>query len=61
MRLEIDVGLYHTDLATILKWYQLAFKNKHENKEDERLFQKLTVLYEDMLREDAEENEIESD
>jgi len=54
MRLEIEVGLYNQDIARCLKWYSSLYKDKHPSKDDERLFQKLTLFYEDMLLQDKE-------
>lgn len=59
MRLEIEVGLYHTDIARCIKWYSTAYKDKHPSKDDEKLWSKLNLFYEDMLLQDKEEKENE--
>ena len=35
MRIDHDIGIYSEHYAMVLKWYSLAFKDKHPSKEDE--------------------------
>ena len=41
--------------ASILRWYNLAFKDKHPSKEDEKTFNLFRVIYDDIVRENKEE------
>jgi len=38
----------------VLKWYSLAFKDKHPSRDDEKTYNLFRVIYEDILREDKE-------
>ena len=58
MRLEIEVGLYSDDIATCLKWYSRAYGDKHPSKNDEKLFNKLNIFHDDLIRQDKENEEL---
>ena len=60
MTLEVEINFCSSDFDKVLKWYSLAFKGKHPNKEDERVFNKLSVLT-DSLRQDEKEEEKDDD
>ena len=55
VRIDHDVGIYEEHYASILKWYNLAFKDKHPSKADEKTFNLFRVLYYDIVRENKEE------
>jgi hypothetical protein len=38
MRIDHDIGIYEEHYASVLRWYNLAFKDKHPSKEDEKTF-----------------------
>ena len=57
MRTEITVGLYNDHFETILKWYGLAFKDKKPNKTDEYVYKLITIILEDIIRDDKENEE----
>ena len=59
MRLDIEVGFYNEDFSRCLKWYHRAFGDKHPTKEDEKVFNKFTMLLEDMEKQDKEAKEID--
>ncbi len=54
MRTEHTIGVYTEHYAMILKWYSLAFKDKHPSKKDEEAYNLFKVIYEDNLRDDEE-------
>jgi hypothetical protein len=54
-RIDHDVGIYEEHYASILRWYSLAFKDKHPSKEDEKTFNLFRVIYDDIVRENQEE------
>ena len=54
-RIDHDVGIYEEHYASILRWYSLAFKDKHPSKEDEKTFNLFRVIYDDIVRENKEE------
>ena len=43
------------DFAAYLRWYSLAFKDKHPSKADEKMYRKVQVLYDDLEIEEKEE------
>ena len=55
VRIDHDIGIYEEHYERILKWYNLAFKDKHPSKEDEKAFMLFSVLYNDIVRENKEE------
>jgi len=55
VRIDHDVGIYEEHYASILRWYNLAFKDKHPSKEDEKTFNLFRVIYDDIVRENQEE------
>jgi hypothetical protein len=55
VRIDHDVGIYEEHYASILKWYNLAFKDKHPSKADEKTFNLFRVIYYDIVRENKEE------
>ena len=57
VRIDFSVGIYQEHLASILRWYSFAYKDKHPSKEDEKTFNLFRVLYEDLVRENKEEND----
>ena len=61
VRIEFSVGVYEDHLASIIRWYTLANKDKHPTKEDERTFNLFRVLYEDLARDNKEEIEYNRD
>ena len=54
-RIDHDVGIYEEHYAMILKWYNLAFKDRHPSKEDEKTFNLFRVIYDDIVREHLED------
>ena len=54
MRIDHDIGIYSEHSAMDLKWYSLAFKDKHPSRDDEKTYNLFRVIYEDILREDKE-------
>ena len=60
-RIDHDVGIYEEHYAMILKWYNLAFKDKHPSKEDEKTFNLFRVIYDDIVRENQEEYDEDED
>jgi hypothetical protein len=54
MRIDHDIGIYSEHYAMVLKWYSLAFKDKHPSRDDEKTYNLFRVIYEDILREDKE-------
>jgi len=36
MRIDHDIGIYSEHYAMVLKWYSLAFKDKHPSRDDEK-------------------------
>ena len=54
-RIDHDVGIYEEHYASILRWYSLAFKDKHPSKEDEKTFNLFRVIYDDIVRENLED------
>jgi hypothetical protein len=54
MRIDHDVGIYPEHYAMVLKWYSLAFKDKHPSKADEECYNLFRVIHNDVLREDKE-------
>ena len=61
VRIEFSVGVYEDHLASIIRWYTLAHKDKHPTKEYERTFNIFRVLYEDLARDNKEEIEYNRD
>jgi len=55
--INIEILFSHDDFEKCLKWYNLAFKDKHPSKEDERVFHKLEILVESMRKEDELDRE----
>jgi hypothetical protein len=60
-RIDHDVGIYEEHYASILRWYSLAFKDKHPSKEDEKTFNLFRVIYDDIVRENQEEYDEDED
>ena len=60
-RIDHDVGIYEEHYASILRWYSLAFKDKHPSKEDEKTFNLFRVIYDDIVRENQEEYDDDED
>jgi len=60
MRVEWEIGLYAIDFEKILKWYNLAFKDKHPSKDDEKLFHKMEWIADDLRIQEREEKEADS-
>ena len=54
-RIDHDVGIHEEHYAMILKWYNLAFKDRHPSKEDEKTFNLFRVIYDDIVRENLED------
>jgi hypothetical protein len=48
---EIEINFSSQDFERALKWYGLAFKDRHPSIEDEKIYNKLGVLV-DSLRQD---------
>ena len=55
MRIDHDIGIYEEHYASVLRWYNLAFNDKHPRKEDEKTFNLFRVIYDDIIRENIEE------
>ena len=53
----IDINYSSSDFEQTLKWYNLAFKDKHPNKQDERAYHKINMLVESLKQDELEENE----
>lgn len=53
----MTVGIIEEDLARVMKWYSLAFKDKHPSKEDEECYMLFKLLHKDLKRENEEEND----
>lgn len=60
MTLEVEINFCSEDFEKVLKWYSLAFKGKHPNKEDERVFNKMSMLS-ISLKEDEDEMKEDED
>ena len=58
MRVDWEVGIYPEHFNRILKWYNLAFKDKHPTREDEEVFNLISLLFNDLKRQ-AEEDKID--
>ena len=56
VRIDHDIGIYEEHYASVLRWYNLAFKGKHPSKADEKTYNLFCVLYDDIVRENKEEN-----
>ena len=56
VRIDHDVGIYEERYASVLRWYNLAFKGKHPSKADEKTYNLFCVLYDDIVRENKEEH-----
>ena len=61
IRIDHEVGVYTEHYSRILKWYNLAFKDKHPSKEDEKTFHLFNVVYDDLVRANLEEQQDERD
>jgi len=61
MRIDHDIGIYTDHYAKILKWYSLAFKDKHPSKDDEECYNLFNTIYKDMIREEKEEQDAQRD
>lgn len=61
MRIDHDIGLYPEHYAAVLRWYSLAFKDKHPTKSDEKIYHLFNVVYDDICREALEEKQEEMD
>jgi hypothetical protein len=57
MRIDHNIGVYPEHYASVLRWYNLAFKGIHPSKEDEKTYQLFNIIYEDIIRESYEEYE----
>jgi len=55
--ISLEVSVREEDLAKVLKWYSLAFKEKHPSKEDETCYNLFKLLHADIQRENKEEQE----
>jgi len=55
MRIEWEIGIYPEYFERALKWYNLAFKDKHPSKDDERIFHIFEWLIADNRIQDTEE------
>ena len=55
VRLEFEIGLYNEHFEKTLKWYNLAFKDRHPSKEDKEVYELINTLVLDMRRQDEEE------
>lgn len=59
MRIDHDIGIYTEHYAMIIKWYNLAFRGKEPSNKDKDTFALFTLIYNDMIREDKEDKEVE--
>lgn len=55
--IDMTIGVWEEDIARVMKWYSLAFKDKHPSKEDEECYMLFKLLHKDLKR----ENEAEKD
>jgi hypothetical protein len=53
--IELSVSIREEDISRWLKWYSLAFKDKHPSKDDEDCYMLLKVLHTDIVKENKEE------
>ena len=57
-----SVGIYVDHLETVLKWYGLAFSEKHKpTTKDKDTFNLMTVIHKDLVRENKEEADYNDD
>ena len=54
MTIELPISIRKHNLEAILKWYSLAYKDKHPSKIDELTYNLIGVLYYDTLEDEKE-------
>lgn len=55
--ISLEVSVREEDFARILRWYSLAFKDKHPSKDDEQCYNLFNLLHADIKRENEEEKD----
>lgn len=55
VRVEFEVGVYNEHFERTLKWYNLAFKDRHPSEVDKAVYDLIKTLVLDMRRQDIEE------
>jgi len=57
--ISLEISVREEDFANVLRWYSLAFKDKHPTKADETCYNLFRLLHADIQRENQEEGEDE--
>lgn len=57
--ISLEISVREEDFARVMKWYSLAFKDKHPSKEDEECYTLFKLLHKDLKRENEEEKDDE--
>ena len=57
--ISLEISVREDDFANVLRWYSLAFKDKHPTKQDEECYNLFRILHKDLQKDNKEEKDNE--